>query len=172
MVRISFYCNLIWTHMLFPFPSSLPLNLRRSAALRTRWQLWGKTMKSASVPTLLHRGICRRTSSPLNTSFYECRSSWPWQRRCVTVSGLYLAWCEWIQYIQLLSWVHVSCLQELEKKFQQTAAYRNMKEILTKKNEQIKEIRKRLQRWRFIFKKDPQVFHTLKNTIKKYCELK
>uniref|UniRef100_A0A3Q0QTE9 Leucine zipper transcription factor-like protein 1 n=1 Tax=Amphilophus citrinellus TaxID=61819 RepID=A0A3Q0QTE9_AMPCI len=35
--------------------------------------------------------------------------------------------------------------KELEKKFQQTAAYRNMKEILTKKNEQIKEIRKRLQ---------------------------
>lgn len=38
-------------------------------------------------------------------------------------------------------------LQELEKKFQQTAAYRNMKEILTKKNEQIKELRKQLQRW-------------------------
>lgn len=37
-------------------------------------------------------------------------------------------------------------VQELEKKFQQTAAYRNMKEILTKKNEQIKDIRKRLQR--------------------------
>lgn len=39
-----------------------------------------------------------------------------------------------------------SYLQELEKKFQQTAAYRNMKEILTKKNEQIKELRKQLQR--------------------------
>ncbi|XP_068604149.1 leucine zipper transcription factor-like protein 1 [Brachionichthys hirsutus] len=37
--------------------------------------------------------------------------------------------------------------KELEKKFQQTAAYRNMKEILTKKNEQIKEVRKRLQRY-------------------------
>uniref|UniRef100_A0A3Q3VVY2 Leucine zipper transcription factor-like protein 1 n=1 Tax=Mola mola TaxID=94237 RepID=A0A3Q3VVY2_MOLML len=36
--------------------------------------------------------------------------------------------------------------KELEKKFQQTTAYRSMKEILTKKNEQIKEIRKRLQR--------------------------
>lgn len=48
--------------------------------------------------------------------------------------------------LQLLSRVRVCCLQELEKKFQQTAAYRNMKEILTKKNEQIKEIRKRLQR--------------------------
>uniref|UniRef100_A0A3B3B457 Leucine zipper transcription factor-like protein 1 n=1 Tax=Oryzias melastigma TaxID=30732 RepID=A0A3B3B457_ORYME len=35
--------------------------------------------------------------------------------------------------------------KELDKKFQQTAAYRNMKEILTKKNEQIKEIRKRLK---------------------------
>nr|XP_015210301.1 PREDICTED: leucine zipper transcription factor-like protein 1 isoform X2 [Lepisosteus oculatus] len=37
--------------------------------------------------------------------------------------------------------------KELEKKFQQTAAYRNMKEILTKKNEQIKEIRKRLSKY-------------------------
>uniref|UniRef100_A0A8B9DT51 Leucine zipper transcription factor-like protein 1 n=1 Tax=Anser cygnoides TaxID=8845 RepID=A0A8B9DT51_ANSCY len=34
--------------------------------------------------------------------------------------------------------------KELEKKFQQTAAYRNMKEILTKKNEQIKDLRRRL----------------------------
>ncbi|MBN3304317.1 LZTL1 protein, partial [Amia calva] len=34
--------------------------------------------------------------------------------------------------------------KELEKKFQQTASYRNMKEILTKKNDQLKEIRKRL----------------------------
>ncbi|XDV47183.1 hypothetical protein PO909_016883, partial [Leuciscus waleckii] len=37
--------------------------------------------------------------------------------------------------------------KELEKKFQQTAAYRNMKEILTKKNEHIKDLRKRLQRY-------------------------
>ncbi|XP_010143970.1 PREDICTED: leucine zipper transcription factor-like protein 1 [Buceros rhinoceros silvestris] len=37
--------------------------------------------------------------------------------------------------------------KELEKKFQQTAAYRNMKEILTKKNEQIKELRKKLSRY-------------------------
>ncbi|XP_061821289.1 leucine zipper transcription factor-like protein 1 isoform X3 [Nerophis lumbriciformis] len=37
--------------------------------------------------------------------------------------------------------------KELDKKFQQTAAYRNMKEILTKKNEQIKDIRKQLQRY-------------------------
>ncbi|XP_034022813.1 leucine zipper transcription factor-like protein 1 [Thalassophryne amazonica] len=37
--------------------------------------------------------------------------------------------------------------KELEKKFQQTAAYRNMKEILTKKNEQIKELRKCLQKY-------------------------
>lgn len=36
--------------------------------------------------------------------------------------------------------------KELDKKFQQTAAYRNMKEILTKKNEQIKDLRKKLQR--------------------------
>ncbi|CAB1349573.1 unnamed protein product, partial [Coregonus sp. 'balchen'] len=34
--------------------------------------------------------------------------------------------------------------KELDRKFQQTSAYRNMKEILTKKNEQIKDIRKRL----------------------------
>ncbi|KAK1172436.1 hypothetical protein AOXY_G5008 [Acipenser oxyrinchus oxyrinchus] len=37
--------------------------------------------------------------------------------------------------------------KELEKKFQQTAAYRNMKEMLTKKNDQIKEIRKRLSKY-------------------------
>ncbi|NXF14426.1 LZTL1 protein, partial [Rhodinocichla rosea] len=36
--------------------------------------------------------------------------------------------------------------KELEKKFQQTAAYRNMKEILTKKNEQIKDLRRRLSK--------------------------
>uniref|UniRef100_A0A4W3JN00 Leucine zipper transcription factor-like protein 1 n=1 Tax=Callorhinchus milii TaxID=7868 RepID=A0A4W3JN00_CALMI len=37
--------------------------------------------------------------------------------------------------------------KELEKKFQQTAGYRNMKEILTKKNDQIKELRKRLSKY-------------------------
>ncbi|KAH0627257.1 hypothetical protein JD844_002768 [Phrynosoma platyrhinos] len=37
--------------------------------------------------------------------------------------------------------------KELEKKFQQTAAYRNMKEILSKKNEQIKELRKKLVKY-------------------------
>ncbi|XP_055085989.1 leucine zipper transcription factor-like protein 1 [Periophthalmus magnuspinnatus] len=37
--------------------------------------------------------------------------------------------------------------KELDRKFQQTAAFRNMKEILTKKNEQIKELRKSLQRY-------------------------
>lgn len=37
--------------------------------------------------------------------------------------------------------------KELEKKFQQTAAYRNMKEILTKKNDQIKELRKQLAKY-------------------------
>lgn len=44
------------------------------------------------------------------------------------------------------SYVYLS-IKELEKKFQQTASYRNMKEILTKKNEQIKDLRKRLQRY-------------------------
>ncbi|KAB1264141.1 Leucine zipper transcription factor-like protein 1 [Camelus dromedarius] len=37
--------------------------------------------------------------------------------------------------------------KELEKKFQQTAAYRNMKEMLTKKNDQIKDLRKRLAKY-------------------------
>lgn len=37
--------------------------------------------------------------------------------------------------------------KELEKKFQQTAAYRNMKDILTKKNDQIKDLRKRLAKY-------------------------
>ncbi|XP_069765306.1 leucine zipper transcription factor-like protein 1 isoform X2 [Narcine bancroftii] len=37
--------------------------------------------------------------------------------------------------------------EELEKKFQETAAYRNMKELLTKKNEQVKELRKRLSQY-------------------------
>jgi leucine zipper transcription factor-like protein 1 len=36
-------------------------------------------------------------------------------------------------------------LQELERKFSQTIAYANMKKILNKKNEQIKELRGRLQ---------------------------
>ncbi|KAM6159511.1 leucine zipper transcription factor-like protein 1 [Erethizon dorsatum] len=37
--------------------------------------------------------------------------------------------------------------KELEKKFQQSAAYRNMKEILTKKNDQIKELRRKLAKY-------------------------
>ncbi|XP_078282768.1 leucine zipper transcription factor-like protein 1 isoform X2 [Rhinoraja longicauda] len=37
--------------------------------------------------------------------------------------------------------------KELEKKFHETAAYRNMKELLTKKNEQVKELRKRLSQY-------------------------
>ncbi|XP_045852152.1 leucine zipper transcription factor-like protein 1 [Meles meles] len=37
--------------------------------------------------------------------------------------------------------------KELEKKFQQTAAYQNMKEILTKKNDQIKDLRRRLAKY-------------------------
>ncbi|XP_073468170.1 leucine zipper transcription factor-like protein 1 [Aquarana catesbeiana] len=34
--------------------------------------------------------------------------------------------------------------RELDRKFQETAAYRNMKDILSKKNEQIKELRRKL----------------------------
>ncbi|PSN46103.1 Leucine zipper transcription factor-like protein 1 [Blattella germanica] len=37
--------------------------------------------------------------------------------------------------------------QELERKFSQTAAYANMKKILNKKNDQIKELRKKLQQY-------------------------
>lgn len=37
--------------------------------------------------------------------------------------------------------------KELEKKFQETAGYRNMKEILSKKNDQIKDLRRRLQKY-------------------------
>ncbi|XP_030060196.1 leucine zipper transcription factor-like protein 1 [Microcaecilia unicolor] len=37
--------------------------------------------------------------------------------------------------------------KELEKKFQQTTAYRNMKDMLTKKNDQIKELRKKLSKY-------------------------
>ncbi|KAM4700617.1 leucine zipper transcription factor-like protein 1 [Discoglossus pictus] len=37
--------------------------------------------------------------------------------------------------------------KELDKKFQQTGAYRNMKDILSKKNEQIKDLRKRLSKY-------------------------
>lgn len=36
-------------------------------------------------------------------------------------------------------------LQELERKFSQTAAYANMKKMLVTKNDQMKELRKRLQ---------------------------
>jgi leucine zipper transcription factor-like protein 1 len=38
-------------------------------------------------------------------------------------------------------------LQELERKFSQTAVYANMKKILNKKNEQIKELRRKLQHY-------------------------
>lgn len=38
--------------------------------------------------------------------------------------------------------------KELEKKFQQTAAYQNMKGILTRKNDQIKDLRRRLAKYK------------------------
>ncbi|XP_071660970.1 leucine zipper transcription factor-like protein 1 isoform X2 [Patagioenas fasciata] len=37
--------------------------------------------------------------------------------------------------------------KELEKKFQQTAAYRNMRELLSKKNEQIKDLRRKISKY-------------------------
>ncbi|KAM3910807.1 leucine zipper transcription factor-like protein 1 [Leptodactylus fuscus] len=37
--------------------------------------------------------------------------------------------------------------KELEKKFQETSAYRNMKDILTRKNEQIKDLRRKLSKY-------------------------
>ena len=36
--------------------------------------------------------------------------------------------------------------KELERKFNQTNAYKNMKQMLDKKNEQIKDLRRRLNR--------------------------
>lgn len=65
--------------------------------------------------------------------------------------------------------------KELDKKFQQTAAYRNMKEILTKKNEQIKELRKKLQRyepdeWEIL--KAVDLKHPNNRTNKSDCGLK
>lgn len=38
-------------------------------------------------------------------------------------------------------------MQELEKKFNNTAAYNNMKKIIAKKNEQIKDLRNRLLKY-------------------------
>ena len=40
-----------------------------------------------------------------------------------------------------------SLFQELEKKVNQTAPFRNLKSMLQKKNEQIKDLRKRLCKW-------------------------
>lgn len=37
--------------------------------------------------------------------------------------------------------------RELEKKFNQTNAYKNMKQMLDKKNDQIKDLRRRLNRY-------------------------
>ncbi|XP_063062250.1 leucine zipper transcription factor-like protein 1 [Engraulis encrasicolus] len=37
--------------------------------------------------------------------------------------------------------------KELDRKFQETAAFRNMKEMLSKKNDQIKDLRRRLQKY-------------------------
>ena len=138
----------------FFFLSSWLLNPRRWTVWRTQWQLWGKTMKGVLVPTLPPSGICKRAWSSPNTSSWEYKNSCPWQRRSVALVPLYLsiiviktAGMVEISHQALIVLITFIFLQELEKKFQQTAAYRSMKEILTKKNEQIKEIRKRLQRW-------------------------
>ena len=40
-----------------------------------------------------------------------------------------------------------SHLQELEKKFSQTGAYKNLKKMLTTKNDQIKELRQQLRKY-------------------------
>lgn len=37
--------------------------------------------------------------------------------------------------------------KELDKKFRETAAYRNLRDMLSKKNNQIKELRKDLAKW-------------------------
>lgn len=155
--------NWIWTYMLCIFPLSLLLDPRRSVVWRTPWLLWRWTTKSLLVPTLCPIRVCRRTWSLPNTTCCECRSSCPWQRRYFNGSvylqlnaSLVNRWCQvWTNRISRVMIVFV--LQELDKKFQQTAAYRNMKEILTKKNEQIKEIRKRLQRW--VSSSSSRIFH-------------
>ena len=38
-------------------------------------------------------------------------------------------------------------IQELEKKFSQTGAYKNLKSMLSKKNDQIKDLRSRLKNY-------------------------
>ena len=40
--------------------------------------------------------------------------------------------------------------KELERKFNQTNAYKNMKQMLDKKNEQIKDLRRRLNRYSYM----------------------
>ncbi|KAJ3610966.1 hypothetical protein NHX12_020982 [Muraenolepis orangiensis] len=65
--------------------------------------------------------------------------------------------------------------KELDRKFQQTAAYRNMKEMLTNKNEQIKDIRKRLQSFNGIRCLYDLSHHRLPNCKYyhvKYCSIK
>ena len=41
----------------------------------------------------------------------------------------------------------IQIFQELEKKFSQTGAYKNLKKMLTTKNDQIKELRQKLQKY-------------------------
>ena len=41
---------------------------------------------------------------------------------------------------------HCRAMQELEKKFSQTGAYKNLKKMLASKNDQIKDLRQKLAR--------------------------
>jgi len=44
-------------------------------------------------------------------------------------------------------WSHCVSLKELEKKVSQTAPFQNLKQMLQKKNDQIKDLRRRLSKY-------------------------
>ena len=49
-----------------------------------------------------------------------------------------------ILYSAVVSHPYSASMQELEKKFSQTGAYKNLKKMLASKNDQIKELRQKL----------------------------
>ena len=57
-------------------------------------------------------------------------------------------WCAIIILISFTFYYHnkhIFVIKELEKKFSQTGAYKNLKKMLAQKNEQIKELRAKLK---------------------------
>lgn len=86
-------------HLLSSFsPSRSVHNPRRSAHWRTRWQHWGRIMRDVLAPTPVRSGTCRRTSSLPNTSCCECKSSWPWQRRCIIAGAVLSQYWMWVDF--------------------------------------------------------------------------